>query len=188
MQRFFFTLKAGFKARRKLREIRQKQYQINRVTDITPDFLNRRNIHCLVIDFDGVLASHGAVLPDKSSENWLNNLSQNFPKSRIFILSNKPTGVRAAYFKKHFPNIQFISGVRKKPYPDGLLKIQEITGFKAYEIALVDDRILTGCLACILAGSYPILVTSPSIKFSKKPIQECFFAGLRAIERWLLLK
>ena len=39
---------------------------------------------------------------------------------RMFILSNRPEGPRVTWFHHHLPGVRFISGVRKKPYCDGL--------------------------------------------------------------------
>ncbi|MDE5035872.1 HAD family hydrolase, partial [Francisella tularensis subsp. holarctica] len=74
-----------------------------------------------------------------------------------------PTEARLKYFNANFPKIRYIAGVAKKPYPDGLNKIIQLVGCQAKELALVDDRLLTCCLACLIAGCYTILITNPSI-------------------------
>ncbi|MBK2125143.1 YqeG family HAD IIIA-type phosphatase [Fangia hongkongensis] len=185
MGKLYFTLKESFKAKKKLKAIRQKKHRLTSVTSLSPLLLQKANVQYLALDFDGVLAAHGQPLPSESIKNWLSTFCERFPQEHIFILSNKPTLERKSYFEKYFPKIRFIDNVRKKPYPDGLQQIQTLAKCKSYEIALVDDRLLTGCLACILAGAYPILITKPFSNFKRRPFQESFFGLLRWIEKKL---
>ncbi|WP_119344742.1 YqeG family HAD IIIA-type phosphatase [Facilibium subflavum] len=185
MGRFFFTIKQSICNSKKLKAIRQKKHQLNNVTTLCRRFLDKHDINYVVLDFDGVLAPHGQPLPDPEITKWLKKFANEFGQKHIFILSNKPTDLRRKYFLQHFPEIQFISDVRKKPYPDGLLNIQKQLQCPSGKIALVDDRLLTGCLACILAGCFPILVTSPFTNYKRRPFQEAFFGLLRFLEKRL---
>ena len=187
MGRLSYTIKQSFYQRKKLKAVKQKKYQLSVVTDLNIDQLKKHHIKYLALDFDGVLAAHGQALPNENIKIWLQQFSDKFNQNHIFILSNKPTDMRAQYFKSYFPNICFISGVNKKPYPDGLLAIQQMTKCQAHELALVDDRLLTGCLACILAGSFPILITKPCKNYRKRPFQEAFFGFLRKLEQGIFL-
>ena len=183
MGRVSFTIKMSWYQRNKIKAIAQKKHQVETVTQLNPDKLKKLGIRYIALDFDGVLAPHGQPLPDEKILHWLKSLCEKYAEQNIFILSNKPTVARAQYFAQHFPNIRFIDGVAKKPYPDGLLKIQEIAHCKSHELALIDDRLLTGCLACILAGSFPILVTKPYHNYVRRPFQESFFGLLRFVEK-----
>ncbi|WP_116964302.1 YqeG family HAD IIIA-type phosphatase [Fastidiosibacter lacustris] len=188
MGRFSFTIKNSISQRKKIKAICQNKHQIDQVTQLNPNKLKVLGIKYIALDFDGVLAPHGQPLPDEHIFDWLKVLSQKYSQKNVFILSNKPTLERAEYFANNFPNIRFINDVAKKPYPDGLIKIQQLVNCKPRELALVDDRLLTGCLACILAGSFPILVTKPYTNYLRRPFQESFFSFLRFIEKLIFLK
>jgi FMN phosphatase YigB (HAD superfamily) len=106
-----------------------------------------------------------------------------FGGNQIFILSNKPTDGRRVWFAENFPAMRFISGVRKKPYPDGLEKTGELAGVPLSAIMMVDDRLLTGCLAALVAGARPCYIRRPYISFKTRPFAEMFFWKLRILER-----
>jgi len=48
---------------------------------------------------------------------------------------------------------------------------------------MVDDRLLTGCLAALVAGARPCYIRRPYISFSHRPLAELFFWMLRRAER-----
>ena len=188
MGKLLFTLKNAFLHRKQIKTLlSQNKHQITTITALSTAALKKHNIKYLAIDFDGVLAAHGQKLPHNEIKEWLTTFSQAFNEENIFIVSNKPTPARLEYFNKHFPSIRCITGVRKKPYPDGLLSIQQQVNCKPSVLALVDDRVLTGCLASMLAGSFPILVTSPYKNYRSHPFQESFFGFLRFTERVFFL-
>ena len=89
-------------------------------------------------------------------------------------------------FRSHFPAIRFISGVRKKPYPDGLNRVAELAALPPWAILMVDDRLLTGCLAALIAGALPCYIRSPYISLGNRTVAELFFWLLRAGERGCL--
>jgi predicted HAD superfamily phosphohydrolase YqeG len=140
----------------------------------------------LALDYDGVLAPHGADRPLPEAEEWLKKAITSFTEERIFILSNRPVGPRVEWFRVNFPGIRFISGVRKKPYIDGLKKTGELTSVPLPSILMVDDRLLTGCLAALLAGSVPYYVRKPFVEYGKNWHKELLFALIRSAERFLV--
>lgn len=160
--------------------------QVNSVLQLVPTVLKAQGIRAIVVDFDGVLAPHGENCPNSNLEDWLNSCVHSFGLGRVFILSNKPTLRRQAYFTEHFTGIEFVIG-KKKPYPDGILKIAKITDLIPAELLVVDDRLLTGVLAAIIAGASARYVVNPLANFTKRPLVESFFAALRKIERWLIV-
>jgi len=188
MGKLLFSLQNAFLHRKQIKTLlSQNKHQITTITALSAAALKKHNIKYLAIDFDGVLAAHGQKLPNNEIKKWLTTFSQAFNEENIFIVSNKPTPARLEYFNKHFPSIRCITGVRKKPYPDGLLSIQQKVNCEPSVLALVDDRVLTGCLASMLAGSFPILVTSPYKNYRSHPFQESFFGFLRFTERIFFL-
>ncbi|WP_150465362.1 YqeG family HAD IIIA-type phosphatase [Francisella sp. SYW-2] len=181
LQRVFYTLGQMFKWRKALRL--SDTNHLETIINLTPEMLVKNRVKYLALDFDGVLASHGKPEMHPEVMGWLTKFVTKFSEDRVFILSNKPTQERLKYFNKHFPQIRFISGVAKKPYPDGLNKILELVGCQPGELALVDDRLLTGCLACLIAGCYPILITSPYVDRDNYTKEERFFGFLRYCEQ-----
>lgn len=154
-----------------------------RLCDYTPQQLAARGIRALALDFDGVLAPHGADQPLPVMVAWLQQATKVFGEERVVILSNRPVGPRVVWFAEQFPGVRFISGVRKKPYPDGLIQTGELTATPLSAILMADDRLLTGCLAALCAGAVPCYVRHPYICMSGNAGKELFFALLRCAER-----
>lgn len=157
------------------------------VTDIDINAL-KQCAKFIALDFDGVLAAHGKPEPSIEVQSWLQRLLQVFPENQVVILSNKPTEERRQWFASRYPGIDFIGGVRKKPYPDGLQLICQRKNTPADTVLLVDDRLLTGVLATIEAGAQAIWITEAYQDFSGGFIHESFFALLRICEKTLYLK
>jgi len=150
---------------------------------VDPVALKNSGIAAIAIDFDGVLAPHGFATPLPESTTWLSQCAAVFGEERLFVLSNKPTEARNRWFQAHFPSLRFISNVRKKPFPDGLQRIADLSGVPVSTVAVLDDRLLTGCLAAINAGARPCHISRPYISLSDQTCAELFFWGLRLFER-----
>ncbi len=145
--------------------------------------LASEGIRVLALDFDGVLAHHGADTPQPEAIAWLRAAAELFGEERLFILSNKPTAVRKAWFAGHFPSLRLIGGVRKKPYPDGLITIATKAQVPLSSVLMVDDRLLTGCLAALNAGARPCWINRPTVSFAARPLAELVFMLLRKVEQ-----
>ena len=186
MNRFVFSMKALLSERKVLKNfLNNPALTKSSVLEITPEFLNENGIQVLVLDFDGVLAPHnGAVLLPEVMD-WLKALEKSWLKP-IIIFSNKPSPEREHYFKVHFPKIGFLKDVARKPYPEGLLKLQAVSHVHAEAILMVDDRLLTGILAAVLAGCRGLLICKPYQNFKAHPIKETFFQMLRFLDRLLV--
>ncbi len=153
------------------------------MTALTAEQLDTLHVKVLVLDFDGVLSPYAAIEPLPHIQKWLHQLLKSWG-GQLFILSNKPFAEREAFIKKEFPSIHFISGVAKKPFPEGLKKIIKLSKACPQEILMIDDRLLTGILAACIAGTKGLLITHPlrQIK-SKKALHELFFSTLRCIDK-----
>lgn len=180
MKRVFFTLWQGWKYRQRLRRVSS----IDSVTSICLSELDKRGVKVLVLDFDGVLAPHGAFAPLPQVEGFLRQACAHYSPHHVYLLSNKPMQKRIQYFAEHFPFIRVIIA-KKKPYPDGLNTIIQQTGEKSEALALVDDRLLTGGLATVLANTQFLYVKNPFVDYAARPIIELFFQSLRYLERCL---
>ena len=165
MNRFQFTLKEFFKHKKALKQVYAHAGKSCRtVLNITPNTLDAAGVKVLVLDFDGVLAGHAELGPHKDVLDWLKGLIQNWPHP-IFIFSNNPFKAREDFFRTHFPTIQFIKNIARKPFPDGLLLIEAQTKVPASKILMVDDRLLTGILCAQIAGTQTLLITKPYLNF-----------------------
>lgn len=185
--RICFTLKAMRLKKSKLSAFwHEENNKIKSLSDLPMNFCEKRNIKVLVLDFDGVLAAHGEHRPIAKMHAWLETLMNQYPELKVCVLSNNPLFSRQQFFKDHFASLIWISGVPKKPYPDGLLKIIHEFKVAPKEVCLIDDRLLTGILAAELAGVQAILVTKPVQAIGKHLFKECFFVFLRAAERWYI--
>jgi uncharacterized protein len=173
----------GVQHRRQLQHILDETPDTSCILTLDPEAVKSSGITALALDFDGVLAHHGAPAPLPEAVDWLKRCEAVFSGDRIFILSNKPTEGRRKWLADNFPALRFISGVRKKPFPDGLIKIGALARVPLSSILMVDDRLLTGCLAAINAGAHPCYIRRPYISFSPRPLTELFFMLLRAGER-----
>lgn len=182
--RWWFTLYWGWNKRKELKRfLTEPNYQIQSVFEITAKRLDDAGIAILVLDFDGVLANHGADKPLPDVEVWLRQLCYEIGELRIAILTNKPLPVRIDYFTKQFPLIHVVQSVRKKPYPDGILEVANYKGVPPHRVVLVDDRLLTGMLASCLAYSRGWYFRHPYQNLRRRPIKELFFSTLRVLER-----
>lgn len=176
-----FTL--GFRHRRELARLLKETARDASILTLDPLLLKARGITTLALDFDGVLAPHGAPAPLPEAHRWMERCAAVFGESALFILSNKPTDERRDWFARHFPAMRFIGGVRKKPFPDGLETISRISGAPLPAVLMVDDRLLTGCLGALGAGARPAYIRSPYISLGLRPLSELFFMLLRSGER-----
>lgn len=176
-----FTL--GLQYRHQLRELLDNTSSSADILQLEPERLKLSGITTLAIDFDGVLAGHGFPEPLPEAVAWLKRCEAVFGGDQLFILSNKPTEGRRVWFAAHFPTIRFIAGVRKKPFPDGLNRTGELAGVPLSSVLMVDDRLLTGCLAALVAGAQPCYIRRPYISFNHRPLAELFFFSVRILER-----
>ena len=176
----------GLQYRRQLAGILKQTAANATILDLDPAEIRNRGVSTLALDFDGVLAPHGAATPLAEVIKWLQGAAAVFGEGRIFILSNKPTDERRQWFMANFPGFRFISHVRKKPFPDGLQKIAELSGCQLSAILMVDDRLLTGMAAALVAGSRPAYIRNPYISMQGLPLHELFFMSIRTVERILI--
>ncbi|MCF6177865.1 MAG: hypothetical protein L3J63_00550 [Geopsychrobacter sp.] len=181
MNHVLYGLFAGHRQRRKLGQLLLESPRQGTV-DIDLAALKSAGICSLVFDFDGVLAPHAAATPLDEMAKVLESALELFGAGQVFILSNKPSVERLDWFRQNFPGVVFVGEVRKKPYPDGLQKVSALGGYATSQIALLDDRLMTGGLACLHAGAKFVYISSPLVDFSRHPFKESFFALLRFVE------
>lgn len=184
IKRIFYSVYMGYRYRCALATLYRNTPALQHTLDLVPQAVFTQGIKIVVLDFDGVLAAHGELVPAPEITAWLQQCLQVFQPAQIFLLSNKPLPARIAYFERE--GIRCIAGVQKKPYPDGLLTIQRLSQCVPSEILLVDDRLLTGGLATCIAQTQFFYVTRPLIAWRKRPIAESFFIFVRWLERRII--
>lgn len=177
MERIIFALQEAMKHKAELRVL---PYQEN-ITQINWRALHQSGVRVVVLDFDGVLAEDDAVRVRDEIFPLLNHIRDIFGE-HIYILSNKPKEERQTFFALNFSFIHFVVA-KKKPYPDGLLEIIQREQIDPQDVVLIDDRVLTGGLASILAKTRCILIEKPYVCFANNFIRECLFMSMRAVER-----
>lgn len=153
---------------------------------ISLDALKTEEISVIVLDFDGVLAPWGAERPIPEMVTWMDRCVSSLGVEHVFVLSNGPSRTRKEFFLERYPGVGFVSGVRKKPYPDGLHAILETTQVEPQGVLMVDDRLFTGALAACLAGVKVAYVPCPLVNIWLHPVRELFFMALRGLERCLI--
>ncbi len=177
IKRVIFAIKEAIKYKKELKII---PYQRN-IVSIDWKVLQQSGIRVVVLDFDGVLAADKQKKLYAGVDAVLNTVQAIFG-DRVYIFSNQPTPQRQAYFAQHFPRIRFLVA-KQKPYPDGLLNVIAREQIKPEEVLLIDDRVLTGGLAAVLAGIKCILIEKPYIVFRGNVLREILFVSIRALER-----
>ena len=187
MSRMWFAIKKTWQFRKKLKHIRNgAPNNYDDVTKIDGTELVNAGKKGVILDFDGVLAPHGRNIIDKDVEAWLLGNIRKKNNLKFFVLSNKPMRVRENYFADVFPEVEFVSGVKKKPYPDGILKIIKDFNLAPDELVIVDDRLATGGLAGILAKIDIIYIYPPRTDVGSNIMPEIFFKFLRLAERAII--
>lgn len=134
-----------------------KQY-LNKVTDITEDFLIENNIKGIILDVDNTLIYYNRELL-KDVDLWCKDLLEKGIKLCIVSNSNKKEKVKMVAGKL---NIQYIS-FGMKPLKRGLNKARKILKLPSKNIAVVGDQLFTDVLGANRSGMYSILV---------KPLEE----------------
>lgn len=181
MSLFLYTVKHAWRHRQRLAYIRKQA--VPRITHLSFENLQQQGIKALLLDFDGVLANHGETEPLPSLRPFLDVACQYFGEQRLFILTNQPNAARAQYFQTHFPSITFMQGFPKKPFPHAIRHILSATALDPSACLLVDDRLLTGGLLACITGIHVQYISEPFVDYAKHPLLECFFQGLRKLER-----
>ena len=187
ISRYCYTYRQAKKHVQALKEILKHGPKQDTILTLDSHFLVTHQISHLILDFDGVLGPHGSTSPLPRVIEWLQELTASWA-GQIYILTNKPLSVRAAYFEMKFPAVHFVKSPRKKPYPDGIKLVLEHAKVDSQHVAMVDDRLLTGILAAVAAGVTPVWITKPFMSW-RHFFVEGFFWCLRKIERlWVKCK
>jgi predicted HAD superfamily phosphohydrolase YqeG len=184
LSRLFYTLSQAIKHKRALKELGSTA--VKALPDLPFQKWRDVGVRAIAFDFDGVLATQSELVPSSEGKQALESALALFPGC-IFILSNNPLKAREDYFKAHYPDVRFIVAKKKKPHPDGLQHIATLAHFNPSELMLIDDRLLTGGLACLIAKAQFCYFSQAKTNFAKKPFKETFWLCVRYLEKAIFL-
>lgn len=150
-----------------------------KVEDIAIEFLEKNNIHALILDVDNTLIDYYRNLSESKLE-WSDKLKKAGIKLYILSNTNKVDKVEAVSKKMDIKYIHFA----KKPLKGGFLKIQKILKEKPENIGVVGDQIFTDVIGGNRSKMFTILVEPIDKKdlfltMVKRPLEEFVKKGYK---------
>lgn len=124
-----------------------------KLTDLTPQWLERQGIRLLMLDFDNTIVPYTTSVPTEEMETWLRTMAaEAIP---VCIVSNsKKDRVKIFCDQYGLPCITHA----KKPFSKGIRECLRRYDIPANQAALVGDQIFTDTLGANCAGVKSILV------------------------------
>lgn len=125
----------------------------DKVTDITPELLEKLAVDTLFLDVDNTIASYTSREPAAGVMEWLGRIRGG--GYSVYIVSNNFKD-RVSEISKKFglPYVSFAM----KPLPMGFLKAKRITGIQGRRCLVVGDQVFTDILGANLSGMKSILL------------------------------
>ena len=124
-----------------------------RVTEITPQFLQSLGVRALLLDVDNTLATYTSHAPSPGALEWVKAMGE--AGFRMIIISNNFKG-RVGSFGAVF-GLDTLS-FALKPLPVGYLRAAKRLRGKPQECVIIGDQIFTDTLGANNAGVTPLLV------------------------------
>ena len=152
-------------------------YVFDKVGEITPEFLHKKQIKGLLLDLDNTLTTHNNPVPPQSSLDWLDKMRA--AGIKLMIVSNNHAP-RVTPFAEQL-GLDFVSE-GKKPLTFGYTRAIKRLGLEKRNVAAVGDKIFTDVLGSNLKGIRSIFV------FPIEPETSLPFRFKRAIEKAFLPK
>lgn len=152
-------------------------YVLDKVTDITPEFLREKKIKALILDLDNTLTTHNNPVVPQSSLDWINTMKAEGIKLMIVSNNHEP---RVTPFARQL-GIDFVCE-GAKPLTIGYSKAVKRLGVDKREVAAVGDQIFTDIMGSNFKGIRSIFV------FPIKPETSLPFRFKRACEKPFLPK
>ncbi len=143
--------------------------KLDKITDITVEMLEKRNITALLLDVDNTLSTHHGMVLCEGLEDWLQKMQNKGIK--LLILSNSKKKRVEPFANKI--NLDFIS-LGLKPLFTGFERGIKRLGVSKKNVAIVGDQIFTDTLGGNFCGITTILLTpikpetSARFKFKRK--------------------
>lgn len=126
--------------------------RINKMIDISPDFLRSVECSALLLDIDNTMTTHNNPVPADGVIEWIDKMkSAGF---KMIIVSNN-NGERVRKFSERV-GLEF-EGAAKKPLPLGFRRACRRLEVSSKSAAVVGDQIFTDIMGGNLMGAYTIL-------------------------------
>ncbi len=149
---------------------------LERVTQLTPEFLKSRGVELLMLDFDNTIVPYTTSIPTREMADWLEKMKQS--DIALCVVSNsKRDRVQIFCREQGIPCITHA----KKPFSRGICQCLEQFGKKPEHCALAGDQIYTDNLGANCAGVQSILVKAidnHTIWLKLRHVAELPFIGL----------
>lgn len=126
---------------------------LEKVEDISIEFLQKNKIKALILDVDNTLIDYNQNL-SQSVEEWTKNLKGQGTKLYILSNTNDKEKVEKVSKKLDIPYISFA----KKPLKSGFIKVQKLLKEKEENIGVVGDQIFTDIIGGNRCKMFTILV------------------------------
>ncbi|MBO7252479.1 MAG: YqeG family HAD IIIA-type phosphatase [Oscillospiraceae bacterium] len=126
----------------------------DRLTDITPELLQKHNIQLLMLDFDNTIVPYTTTTPAEDMEKWLREMNAR-EDLQICIVSNSHNDRVPKFCRER--GLDVITHA-KKPFTKGIVECLNKYGIPKANAALVGDQIYTDVLGANSAGICSILV------------------------------
>lgn len=152
-------------------------FYFNKIWDISPDFLVKNNIKCLLIDVDNTLTTHDNPTPRAEVLSWLAQMKNE--KIILMVISNN-TEERVAPFARGL-GIDYVSD-SGKPLAKGVKKALCKTKLAKDQMLIIGDQIFTD----VLCGKFSNVKTALVEPFELETMP--FFKFKRALEKMILGK
>lgn len=153
--------------------------KLRRITDITVELLNKKNIKGLILDVDNTLSTHHGMTLVDGLEEWIAEMEKSGIK--LIILSNS----KERRVKPFAEKIGLDYGsLGCKPLPFGYMKVRRRLGLKRKEIATVGDQMFTDVMGGNLFGIKTVMTDlilaedKPSFKV-RRELEKKFLKGMK---------
>lgn len=128
-------------------------YKTDSISNITPQMLQAKNIHLLMLDFDNTIVPYTTNEPTEEMAAWLKMMTQS--EIKLCVVSNSKRD-RVKVFCKAY-GLDCITHANK-PFSKGIKACLAKYDLPANRCALAGDQIYTDVLGANCAGVHSILV------------------------------
>ena len=126
---------------------------LNKVEEITIEFLQKNKIKALILDIDNTLIDYNKNL-SPNVEKWVKELKGQGTKIYLLSNTNQKEKVKKVADKLQLP-YEYLA---KKPFKSGFRKVQKKLNEKSERIAVVGDQIFTDVIGGNRCDMFTILV------------------------------
>ena len=108
------------------------------IYEISQSELQKKGIHCLLLDVDGTLVNRNSTKVPKAVKNWIRESKKLFS---LYLISNNPSKKRISKLAKDL-NLRYKSNA-SKPRKKVILNVIKEVDYEVKNIAIIGDRIFT---------------------------------------------